>query len=78
MGVKRGINSWMVINFLRSIYLMTRSQHLPHQQVKKPMVSCSNNPDKPIIKQEIDWTYFLEPVDESSRLALIISLIVER
>ena len=46
--------------------------------VKKPMVSCSNNPDKPIIKQEIDWTYFLEPGDESGRLALIISQIGER
>ena len=42
------------------------------------MVSCSNNPDKPIIKQEIDWTYFLEPGDESGRLALIISQIGER
>ncbi len=52
------------------------------------VVSCGNNPNKPIIKQEIEWTNFLlndyelyaslEPFDESGRLALIISLIAER
>jgi hypothetical protein len=52
------------------------------------VVSCGNNPDKPIIKQAIEWTNFLlneyelyaslEPFDESDRLALIISLIAER
>jgi uncharacterized protein DUF6876 len=52
------------------------------------VVSCGNRPDKPIIKQEIEWTNFLlneyefyaslEPFDESGRLALIISLIAER
>ena len=51
-------------------------------------VSCGNNPNKPIIKQEIEWTNFLlneyelyaslEPFDESGWLALIISLIEER
>ena len=51
------------------------------------VVSCGNNPNKPIIKQEIEWTNFLlneyelyaslEPSDESGRLALIISLIAE-
>jgi hypothetical protein len=52
------------------------------------VVTCGNNPNKPIIKQEIEWTNFLlneyelygslESFDESSRLALIISLIAER
>jgi hypothetical protein len=52
------------------------------------VVSCGNNPNKPIMKQEIEWTNFLlneyelyaslEPFDESGRLALIISLIAER
>ena len=52
------------------------------------VVSCGNNPNKPIIQQEIEWTNFLlneyelyaslEPFDESGRLALIISLIAER
>ena len=52
------------------------------------VVSCGNNPDKPIIRQEIEWTNFLlneyelyaslEPFDESGKLALIISLIAER
>jgi len=52
------------------------------------VVACGNNPNKPIIKQEIEWTNFLlneyelygslEPFDESGRLALIISLIAER
>jgi hypothetical protein len=52
------------------------------------VVSCGNNPNKPTIKQEIEWTNFLlnefelyaslEPFDESGRLALIISLIAER
>jgi len=52
------------------------------------VVSCGNNPNKPIIKQEIEWTNFLlneyelyaslEPFDESDTLALIISLISER
>src|SRR6266498_1301443 len=52
------------------------------------VVSCGNNPNKPIIKQEIEWTNFLlneyelyaslEPFDESGKLALIISLIAER
>lgn len=51
------------------------------------VVSCGNNPNKPIIKQEIEWTNFLlneyelyaslEPFDESGRLAVIISLISE-
>ena len=51
------------------------------------VVSCGNNPNKPIIKQEIEWTNFLlneyelyaslEPFDESGKLALIISLIAE-
>ena len=52
------------------------------------VVSCGNNPEKPIIKQEIEYTNFLldeyelyaslEPYDESGKLALIISLIAER
>jgi hypothetical protein len=52
------------------------------------VVSCGNNPEKPIIKQEIEYTNFLldeyelyaslEPYDESRKLALIISLIAER
>ena len=52
------------------------------------VVSCGNNPDKPIIRQEIGWTNFLlneyelyaslEPFDETGQLALIISLIAER
>ena len=52
------------------------------------VVSCGNNPNKPIIKQEIEWTNFLlneyelyaslEPFDESGKLTLIISLIAER
>jgi hypothetical protein len=52
------------------------------------VVSCGNNINKPIIKQEIEWTNFLmneyelyaslEPLDESGKLALIISLIAER
>ena len=52
------------------------------------VVSCGNNPNKPIIKQEIEWTNFLlneyelyaslESFDESGRLALIISLVAER
>ena len=52
------------------------------------VVSCGNNPEKPIIRQEIEYTNFLlneyelyaslEPFDESGKLALIISLIAER
>jgi hypothetical protein len=52
------------------------------------VVSCGNKPDKPIIRQEIEYTNFLlneyelyaslEPFDESGKLALIISLIAER
>jgi hypothetical protein len=52
------------------------------------VVSYGKNPNKSIIKQEIEWTNFLlneyelyaslEPFDESGKLALIISLIAER
>jgi hypothetical protein len=52
------------------------------------VVSCGNNPNKPVIKQEIEGTNFLlneyelyaslEPFDERGKLALIISLIAER
>ncbi|MGE5377753.1 MAG: DUF6876 family protein [Bacteroidota bacterium] len=52
------------------------------------VVTSGNNPEKPIIRQEIEYTNFLlneyelyaslEPFDESGRLALIISLLVER
>jgi len=55
---------------------------------RSSVVSCGNNPNKPTIKQEIEWTNFLlnefelyaslEPFDERGRLALIISLIAER
>lgn len=52
------------------------------------VVSCGNNPNKPIIRQEIESTNFLlnefelyaslEPFDEGGRLALIICLLAER
>jgi hypothetical protein len=52
------------------------------------VVTCGNSSEKPIIRQEIEYTNFLlneyelyaslEPFDESGRLALIISLIAER
>jgi hypothetical protein len=52
------------------------------------VVSCGNNAERPIIRQEIPYTNFLlneyelyaslEPFDESGRLGLIISLIAER
>ena len=52
------------------------------------VVSCGNNPNKPLIKQDIPSTNFLlneytlyaslEPFEEGGRLALIISLIAER
>jgi hypothetical protein len=52
------------------------------------VVTCGNNPEKPIIRQEIEYSNFLldeyevyaslEAFDESGRLALIISLIAER
>jgi hypothetical protein len=52
------------------------------------VVTCGNHPEKPIIRQETEYTNFLlneyelyaslEPFDEGGRLALIISLISER
>jgi hypothetical protein len=52
------------------------------------VVTCGNNPERPIIRQEIEYTNFLlneyelyaslEPFDEGGKLALIISLIAER
>jgi hypothetical protein len=52
------------------------------------VVTCGSHPEKPIIRQEIEYTNFLlneyelyaslEPFDEGGRLALVISLVGER